>query len=111
MHGGGGWWWCVRMAASTLDPARHEISGGHAPRWCQDMAKAGLIPDLAEVKAPDMIHLVGCKDVLISNITVSNSPEWTIHLQVSALPCDDIRSRVEGNPFTNWRVIPCNIRR
>ena len=74
------------------------LAGPHAPRWCRDMVKAGLIPDLAKVQGPHMIHLVGCKDVLISNITVSNSPEWTIHLQVSDLPCD-IRRRVEGNPL------------
>eukprot|EP01051_Picozoa_sp_SAG22_P014538 SAG22_NODE_1778_length_3602_cov_1.737083_2_plen_343_part_00 len=47
------------------------------------MVKAGLIPDLAKVQGPHMIHLVGCQDVLISNITISNSPEWTIHLQYS----------------------------
>ena len=110
VHGGGGWWWyvsvvcgvagraqrislawarcgcthrCVRMAASTVDPAKHETTGAHAPRWCESMVKAGLIPDLARVQAPHMIHLIGCKNVLISNITISNSPEWTIHLQYS----------------------------
>jgi polygalacturonase len=83
IHGGGGWWWCVRMAASTMDPAKHEITGAHAPRWCEAMVRAGLIPDLAKVQAPHMLHLIGCKNVLIENITISNSPEWTIHLQYS----------------------------
>ena len=71
VHGGGGWWWCVRMAASTVDPAKHETTGAHAPRWCASMVRAGLIPDLAKVQAPHMIHLVGCQDVVISNITIS----------------------------------------
>ena len=86
IHGGGGWWWCVRMAASTVDPAKHEATGPHAPKWCKSMVQQGLIPNLAAVQAPHMLHLVGCTNVFVSNITISNSPEWTVHFQY----CDNV---------------------
>ena len=70
IHAGGGWWWCVRMTAAG------QAGGGHSPKWCPSMVKAGHIPKLS-LTPPRMLHLIGCNRVLVDNLTISNSPYVT----------------------------------
>ena len=51
IDGGGGWWWCVRMAVAR------EPGGGHSPKWCPEMLKAGKIPGLT-LAPPRFLHMV-----------------------------------------------------
>ena len=74
LHGGGGWWWCVRMLTAK------QPSGGHAPKWCTSMVAAGKIPKLT-YDAPHMLHFIGSHNIVLSNLTISNSPMWTVHFQ------------------------------
>jgi polygalacturonase len=84
IHGGGGWWWCVRMNAATPPVP----GGGHSPKWCPAMVKAGKIPGLTLVP-PRFLHMIGGKGIVLENLTITTSSYWTLHFQY----CDNVTVR------------------
>lgn len=81
IDGGGGWWWCARMS-SAVPP---QPAGGHAPKWCPAMIAAKKVPKLT-LAAPHFMHFVESRRIKVSNLTLSNSPSWTVHFQY----CDGV---------------------
>ena len=79
INAGGGWWWCVRMNAAK------QPGGGHSPAWCPQMVKEKKIPGFTLVP-PRMLHMVGSDNIVLHNMTITNSPYWTLHFQY----CDNV---------------------
>lgn len=75
LDGGGPWWWCTR--AFSWHQSKHE------PMGCNDLIKAGQVPDLNSADPPHMLHLVESQNIHIHNVTIRNSPSWTVHFQYS----------------------------
>lgn len=63
MHGGGRWWWCARDPHQTPRPKP-------LPGYC---ANRNTTNTLRGVCPPRMIHLVGAKDIVMRNISLTNS--------------------------------------
>lgn len=57
----------------------------------------GQLAELAKLKRgrPNLIRMLRCRDVLIENVNLINSPSWTVHPML----CDFVR--VEGVSITN----------
>lgn len=49
------------------------------------MVKAGKIPGFTLVP-PRMLHMIGSSDIVLHNLTITNSPYWTLHFQY----CDGV---------------------
>jgi polygalacturonase len=72
LHGGGNYWWCAR------DPAQNGARKYQPPKNCPARNSTNMLKDECP---PRMVHLVGAAAVTISNVTLTTSGFWLMHLQ------------------------------
>ena len=65
LNGGGHWWWCARTDT------------GHRPAICASTRVQN------QTCPPRMIHVLESSDVTIHDVTIEDSPFWTVHIQLS----------------------------
>ena len=63
MHGGGRWWWCARDPHQTPRPKP-------LPGYCSTRNATNVLQGICP---PRMIHFVGAKDIVIRNMSFTNS--------------------------------------
>jgi len=66
LHGGGRWWWCARDSHQTPRPKP-------LPNYCSSRNATNTLKDVCP---PRMIHLVGARDIVMRNITFTNSVRY-----------------------------------
>ena len=89
IDGGGPWWWCTRFKSALLPGGASNkanakaLAGIKAIYGCADRVAAGTVPQLHYVP-PRFFHFVESTELTIQNITIQNSPYWTVHFQFSS---------------------------
>ncbi len=77
-----GIWWPTRQAMQGESLVHSMRSSGREPKLADYV-------DARDFLRPNMVQLVGCRNVLIDGPTFQNSPAWNVHL----LMCEDVDVR------------------
>ena len=88
-----------------------EISGGgtingHGDFWWDRKTDKKYSPSVRKkAHVPNLVHLVGCSDVKIENIVLTNSPHYTIRPQYCDKVTDAKNTHIEPSKFAGyeWR--------